>query len=212
MCDPQLRMTNIVAEWPGSTHDSFMWQNSALYHRMMANNMGWLLGDSGYPLSPVLHTPVARPNSHAEDSYNAVYINEREILQKELSDWDRWLSLQSKPDTCVKIVTACAVLHNISINEGISDLTNTHTRLTALCLGLPRLAGTRKVKPIWILLKQETVSGSGISWASCKSAHRSRQITTPASSVFYRPDALPVTQPTVSNHWRGYLWPDKLDW
>ena len=26
--------------------------------------------------------------------------------------------------------------------------------------------GTRKVKPIWILLKQETVSGSGISWYS----------------------------------------------
>ena len=31
--------------------------------------------------------------------------------------------------------------------------------------GLPGLARTRKVKPIWILLKQETVSGSGISWA-----------------------------------------------
>ena len=28
--------------------------------------------------------------------------------------------------------------------------------------GLPGSAGTRKVKPIWILLKQETVSGSGI--------------------------------------------------
>jgi len=26
--------------------------------------------------------------------------------------------------------------------------------------------GTRKVKPNWILLKQETVSGSGISWAN----------------------------------------------
>jgi len=26
---------------------------------------------------------------------------------------------------------------------------------------------TRKVKPIWILLKQETVSGSGISWTIC---------------------------------------------
>ena len=46
--------------------------------------------------------------------------------------------------------------------------------------GLPRWAGTRKVKPIWILLKQETVRGSGISWAICKSASRSRQITTPA--------------------------------
>jgi len=57
--------------------------------------------------------------------------------------------------------------------------THTHTRLTALFLRLPRWAGTRKVKPILILLKQETVSGSGTSWAICKSASRSRQITTP---------------------------------
>ena len=82
--------------------------------------------------------------------------------------------------------------------------THTHTHLMALCPGLPGWAGTRKVKPIWILLKQETVSGSGISWTICKSACRSRQITMPAPhrSVFYRPDALPVTQPTVSKHWR----------
>jgi len=58
--------------------------------------------------------------------------------------------------------------------------THTHTRLMALCLGLPGWASTRKAKPIWILLKQETVSGSGISWAIFKSAPRSRQITTPA--------------------------------
>ena len=70
------------------------------------------------------------------------------------------------------------------------------------CLGLPRWAVTRKAKPIWILLKQETVSGSG--WAICKSALHSRQTTTPAPNhlVFYRPDALPVTQPTASKHWR----------
>ena len=57
---------------------------------------------------------------------------------------------------------------------------HTHSRLTALLPELPRSAGTRKVKSIWILLKQETVSGSGISWATCKSASRSRQITMPA--------------------------------
>jgi len=50
----------------------------------------------------------------------------------------------------------------------------------ALFPGLPRSAGTRKAKPIWILLKQETVSGSGISWNICKSAPHSRQITMPA--------------------------------
>ena len=56
--------------------------------------------------------------------------------------------------------------------------THTHTH--------SRSAGTRKVKPIWILLKQKTVSGSDISWDICKSAPRSRQITTPVPhhSVF----------------------------
>ena len=81
---------------------------------------------------------------------------------------------------------------------------HTHT-FNGPFLGLPRWAGTRKVKPIWILLKQERVSGSGISWAICKSAPRSRQITTPAThSVFYRPNALPAAQPTASKHWSQY--------
>jgi len=47
------------------------------------------------------------------------------------------------------------------------------------------------------LLEQEIMSGSGISWAICKSAPRFRQITMPAlhHSVFYRPDAvLPPNQ------------------
>ena len=41
--------------------------------------------------------------------------------------------------------------HNIHI------LPHARTRLTALCPGPPGRAGTRKVKPIWILLEQETV-------------------------------------------------------
>ena len=84
---------------------------------------------------------------------------------------------------------------------------HTHTGLATLCPGLLGWAGTRKVKPIWNLLKQETVSGSGIRWAICKSAPCSRQITTsgPHHSVFYRPDALPAAQPTVSKHWRHFI-------
>ena len=77
--------------------------------------------------------------------------------------------------------------------------THTHIRLMALRPGLPGWAGTRKVKQIWILPEQETVSGSGIRWAICKSAPCTRQTTMPAPhrSVFYRPDALPATQPSV---------------
>jgi len=53
---------------------------------------------------------------------------------------------------------------------------------------------------------QETMGfwdGSGISWTICKqSAPRTRHITTstPHHSIFYRPDALPDAQPTVSKH------------
>ena len=80
--------------------------------------------------------------------------------------------------------------------------TNTHTPhtlLTALYPGLPGWAGTRKVKPIWILLKQETVSGSGITWVVFKSAPSSRQITMPAphQSVFLQAGC-PSCHPTNS--------------
>jgi len=90
---------------------------------------------------------------------------------------------------------------------------SSHTCLTALCLWLPGWAGNTKVKPIWILLKQERVSGSGINWAICKSAPHSRQITLPAPhhSVFYRPDALPAAQPTTSKHWRHKTWQSSVN-
>jgi len=69
------------------------------------------------------------------------------------------------------VVDECAATFSIlsAAPEVLSD-SHAHTRLTALCLRLPGWACTREVKPIWILLKEETVSGSGISWAICKSA------------------------------------------
>ena len=73
----------------------------------------------------------------------------------------------------------CMVYHAIA-RTGYQLHTNTHTHFTTLFPGLPRWDGNRKVKPIWILLKQETVSGSGISWAICKSAPHCREITPPA--------------------------------
>ena len=73
---------------------------------------------------------------------------------------------------------------------------HTYTRLTAIFLGLSRWASTRKVKPIWILLKQETV---------CISLQPDNHTSTPLLS-FYRPDALPAAQPTASKHWRQIGW------
>jgi len=80
--------------------------------------------------------------------------------------------------------------NNIQTSSDIqSTYTHTHT------FNGP-FSSTRKAKPIWILLKQETVSGSVISWAICKSAPRSRQITTPLS---FLQAGCPSCHPTYSN-------------
>jgi len=67
-----------------------------------------------------------------------------------------------------------------------SPHTHARTRLRAFFSGTTRWPSTRKVKPIRISLKQDIVSGSGISWAICKSAPRFWEITTPTPhhSVF----------------------------
>ena len=69
-----------------------------------------------------------------------------------------------------------------------------NTRLTAFCPGLPGRAGTRKVKPIWILLKQETVSDSGISWAT--SLQTDNHASTPP--LTFLPAGCPSCRPTNS--------------
>jgi len=128
------------------------------------------------------------------------FISDCLLLQSNLL---KWIALG--PDyKCPLMLCRIYPFIKCSILFIASEHTHTHTLLMALFPGLPEWAGTRKVKPIWILLKQETVSGSGISWAICKSAPGSRQITMPAPhpSDFYRPHALPAAQPTASKHWR----------
>jgi len=110
------------------------------------------------------------------------------------------------------VSTGSRLLRDIqTLSHGLHDCTP-YREQHAPFPGQPGWAGTRTLKPVWILLEQETVSGSGINWARCKSAPSSRQTTTPAPhhSVFYRPDALPVAQPTLSKHWRQTI--HKIKW
>ena len=96
--------------------------------------------------------------------------------------------------------------HNVSsVNSTVIEITTlNHLQHHPLKCPLSRttwVSWYRKVKPVNVdLLKQETVSGSDISWTVCKSAPHFRQVTMPASqhSAFYRPDALPASEPTAS--------------
>ena len=78
--------------------------------------------------------------------------------------------------------------------------THTHTQpFNGPLSRTTRVSQYQKGKTNLDFTKQETVSGSGITWAVCKSAPCSRQITMPAPHhSFYRPDACPSCRPTNS--------------
>ncbi|XP_023312303.1 putative nuclease HARBI1, partial [Anoplophora glabripennis] len=57
ICDYDLNILNINAQYAGATHDAFNWRNSFVQQEMERSyNRGdhhtWLLGDSGYPQQP----------------------------------------------------------------------------------------------------------------------------------------------------------------
>ena len=71
ICDGNFRITNVVARWPGSTHDSRILQSSRIGQLFESGQLqGILLGDSGYALRPWLMTPFLNPNTPAEKAYN----------------------------------------------------------------------------------------------------------------------------------------------
>ncbi|KAK0140064.1 putative nuclease HARBI1 [Merluccius polli] len=79
-----IQLTNIVARWPGSTHDSFIMTNSMVGNRLEAGTVrnGWLLGDCGYPLRTWLMTPLADPNTDQERRYNDLHSRTRAVVER----------------------------------------------------------------------------------------------------------------------------------
>jgi len=106
-------------------------------------------------------------------------------------------------------ITLCIFDLHSTVSMLIVTHTHTHThthrfRLSLILSRTIRVSWHREGKTNLDLLEQEIVSGSGISWAICKSTPWPKHITTPVShhSVFYRLDALPAAQPTASKQWR----------
>jgi len=105
----------------------------------------------------------------------------RQLPRTTVKDWS---SLSTAAQAADLITTAQTYIHththtlnrqggklnHLLMAHSLSITAQTHTHLLmALFLGLPRWASTKKIKPLWILLKQETVSGlqcSDTGWAA----------------------------------------------
>lgn len=120
ICDHELKLTNVVVRWPGSTHDSRIFENSnicAKFERREIN--GILLGDNGYPLRSYLVTPVLTPNSREERRFNLALCNTRVKIENVFGILKRRFpclrqQLRLKLQTNITVITACCVLYNIA--------------------------------------------------------------------------------------------------
>ena len=113
----------------------------------------------------------------------------RPTWQLKVQHWCCHLLTVWEPLVMMNVKSHKDLVSNCFISIVFTNLhTHTHNRLTALCQGLPGWAGTRKVKPVWIFLKQETVSINGISCAICrdvKTVYFSEPVTSLPKPVFY---------------------------
>ncbi|XP_071375888.1 putative nuclease HARBI1 [Centroberyx affinis] len=82
-CDANYNIFNLVARWPGSTHDARILRESVLYHDFEAGRInGLLLGDSGYPLKRWLMTPIIAPRTEQERRYNTIHATTRSVVER----------------------------------------------------------------------------------------------------------------------------------
>ncbi len=119
---PDLRIYDIVARYPGSTHDSFIFNNSKLKERFERGEFrsNVLLGDGGYGLKTYVMTPIKNPSTRAEKLYNESHIKTRNTVERQYGVLKRRFpclsyGMRLKLETQAVIIIACAVIHNYCI-------------------------------------------------------------------------------------------------
>ncbi|XP_018572113.1 putative nuclease HARBI1 [Anoplophora glabripennis] len=135
ICDPNLKIINVCARYPGSSHDNFIWNNSnvlPIVENLYRNGHRWyyLLGDSGYALRPWMLTPLLNvlPNT-PEAAYNERQMSTRSIIERcngVLKLRFRCLlkhrTLHYSPQRSSKIINACCILHNICVDNNLRPI------------------------------------------------------------------------------------------
>ncbi|XP_051175595.1 putative nuclease HARBI1 [Leptopilina boulardi] len=124
-CDAHLKFTNIVLRWPGSTHDSTIFNYSKLRARLENGEFGdgLVLADGGYALKPYLITPLPNLQTDAERLFNESQIRTRNPVERAFGVWKRRfpclaIGMRFSKHRIIAIIVATAVLHNIALTNG----------------------------------------------------------------------------------------------
>ena len=126
VCNSKMLIYDLDARWPGSTHDSFMLQNSHVMERFENGQIPntWLLGDAGYALKKWLLVPYANAVGDGQLRYNRAHKHIRSTVERCNGVWKmRWRCLTKpimfQPSRASRIIAACGALHNFAIKHGV---------------------------------------------------------------------------------------------
>ena len=83
----------------------------------------YLLGDSGYPCTTAILTPVTNPENAAEMRYNCAHVKTRSIIERTFGIWKRRFpclkyGLRLHISKVPHLIVSTAVIHNMAINNG----------------------------------------------------------------------------------------------
>ncbi|XP_053378145.1 putative nuclease HARBI1 [Mercenaria mercenaria] len=124
VCDARFRITNMVAKWPGSVHDSRIFRESELCRKFENGEInGLLLGDSGHPCRPYLMTPYLNTQTAAQERYNIALTKTRVLIEQTFGVLKRRFpclsyGLRTETTSAPQVTVACVVLHNFGMDRG----------------------------------------------------------------------------------------------
>nr|XP_037280721.1 putative nuclease HARBI1 [Rhipicephalus microplus] len=129
VCNARLRILVVDPRFPGSCHDSWVWEHNPLRSRLAAQLQPgeYLLGDAGYPLEPWLLVPVpgSHPGNTSEGRFNKEHASMRNIVERcigvlksKFRCLQHFRTMLYNPDRAGRIIYACAALHNIASDAG----------------------------------------------------------------------------------------------
>uniref|UniRef100_A0A8D8Z3U1 Nuclease HARBI1 n=1 Tax=Cacopsylla melanoneura TaxID=428564 RepID=A0A8D8Z3U1_9HEMI len=129
VCNARLEIMEVISRWPGSVHDSTIFQNSEVridFEQRRRYPGCFLLGDRGYACNSYLLTPLTNPQTPAERKYNKSHIKTRNTVERCFGVWkSRFPCLQyvlrNKVERSVVVITAAAVLHNIAVQRNLPE-------------------------------------------------------------------------------------------
>jgi len=124
VCDCSGYVSDVVARWPGSVHDSTIFDNSHIRAKFETGQIhGYLVGDSGYACRPYMLTPVANPTTAAQMAYNNAHASARNCIERTNGIIKRRFpalkyGMRLHINNTQTVIVATVVLHNIAITVG----------------------------------------------------------------------------------------------